>query len=97
MKPYFLASICKNGILGGGLIAEESALHYRTNKSTVPPEIRHIIMPYDHILSACPGWLLCFPTLSLTMKDGAQWKYVVFGRRRLMKLLRQRVPGLGKG
>lgn len=88
MKKYYLASLCKNGILGGGLIADETALHYRTNKLTVPPEIRHIIMPYEEMLSVVPGRMLIFSTLTFSMKDGKTWKYVVFGRKKLLERLR---------
>ena len=87
MKSYYLASLCKNGLLGGGLVADETALHYHTNKLTVPPETRHIIMPYEEMLRVVPGRLLCFATLSFSMKDGKTWKYVVFGRRKLLERL----------
>lgn len=88
MHNYFLASLCKSGLLGGGLIADETALHYRTGKVSVSPEIRHIVMPYEEILSVVPGRAFIFPVLTLSMKDGKTWKYVVFGHKKLLERLR---------
>lgn len=92
MKKYFIVSLCKNGILGGGLLADDTALHYRTGKVTVSPEIRHIVMPYEDIRSVSTGWLICFPTVSLSMKDGKNYRFIVFARKKLLSLLSGKIP-----
>ena len=39
MKNYFIVSLVKNGILGGGMTADEQAITYHTGKLTVPARI----------------------------------------------------------
>lgn len=80
MKRYFVASLCREGILGGGILADDEAYTYRTNKLTVSPALRKIRLPYANIQSLEKGWLLCFPTVTVHMKDGTNWRFVVFRR-----------------
>lgn len=89
MKKYFIASLCKNGIIGGAIIADDEAITYKTNKLTVPVEIRNLKMPYQDIKGAEAGWLFVFPTVSVEMKNGVVHKFVIFGRKRFIDLLNQ--------
>ena len=43
MGKYFVVSLCKNGLIGGGITAEEDAITYHTGKVTVPKEIRRLV------------------------------------------------------
>ena len=89
MKNYFIVSLVKNGILGGGMTADEQAITYHTGKLTVPQEYRHLVMRYDEISAARGGWLFVLPTVSVTKKNGDTYKFAVFfGRNRLIELLR---------
>lgn len=36
---YFIVSLCKNGILGGGIVADLEKITYKTGKVTVPQNI----------------------------------------------------------
>ena len=80
MKKYFIASLCKGGILGGGITADDESFTYRTNKITVSSSLKNIRMPYADIRELSKGWLLCFPTVTVHMKDGSSYKFIVFRR-----------------
>jgi len=89
MKKYFIASLCRNGIIGGGILADDEAITYKTNKLTVPVELRNIKMKYRDIKNTEPGWLFVFPTVSVEMKNGAVHKFVIFGRKRFMDFINE--------
>ena len=80
MKRYFVASLCREGVLGGGILADDEAYTYQTNKLTVSPNLRKIRLPYADIQSLERGWLRCFPTVTVHMKDGTNWRFIVFRR-----------------
>ncbi len=80
MKKYFIASICREGVLGGGIVADDEAYTYRTNKVSVSASLRNLRMKYTDIREVSKGWLLCFPTVTVHMKDGNNYKYIVFRR-----------------
>lgn len=88
MNKYFIVSLVKNGILGGGIIADSEAITYRTGKVTIPQEYRHIIMKYEDIVKVTKGWLFVLPTVTVTMRNGSEYKFAVFfGRNRLVNTL----------
>ena len=89
MKKYFIASLCRNGIIGGGILADDEAITYKTNKLIVPVELRNIKMKYRDIKNTEPGWLFVFPTVSVEMKNGAVHKFVIFGRKRFMDFINE--------
>ncbi len=80
MKKYFVASLCREGILGGGITADDEGFTYRTNKISVSSSLRNIRMKYTDIRELSTGWLLCFPTVTVNMKDGESYKFIVFRR-----------------
>ena len=61
MKKYFFVSLVKNGILGGGIVADSEAITYRTGKVTIPQEYRHLVMKYEDIARVTKGWFLYCP------------------------------------
>lgn len=87
MKKYFIASLCKNGIIGGTIIADDEAITYKTNKLTVPVEVRKLKMRYCDIKGTEAGWLFVFPTVSVEMKNGAVHKFVIFRRKRFIDFI----------
>ena len=89
MNKYFIASLCKNGILGGVIVADDEAITYKTNKLTVPVELRNIKMRYRDIKNTEAGWLFVFPTVSVEMKNGAVHKFVIFGRKGFIDFINQ--------
>ena len=89
MKKYFIVSLVKNGILGGGIVADSEAITYRTGKVTVPTAYRHLEMKYKDICSVTTGWLFIIPTVLIKMKNGEAFKFAVFfSRKRLVNTLR---------
>ena len=44
MRQVFIASICREGVLGGGITADDEALTFRTGKVTVSPALRHLVL-----------------------------------------------------
>lgn len=82
MKKYFIASLCREGILGGGIIADSEGFPYRTNKLTVSPSLKKISMSCRDIQAIEKGWLLCFPTVALHMRNGSSYRLIVFRRNR---------------
>ena len=89
MNKYFIASLCKNGILGGAILADDEAITYKTNKLAVPVELRNIKMRYRDIKNTEAGWLFVFPTVSVEMKNGAVHKFVIFGRKGFIDFINQ--------
>ena len=89
MKNYFIVSLIKNGILGGGMTADAEAITYHTGKVTVPAEFRRPVMKYSDIRQVETGRMLLIPTVTVKMQNGAEYKFAVFfGQKRLVELLR---------
>ena len=89
MKKYFVVSLIKNGILGGGIVADSDAITYHTGKVTVPQEYRHLVMKYEDICEVMMGWLFILPTVTIKMRNGNEFKFAVFfGRKRLVNMLK---------
>ena len=91
MKEYFIASICRNGIIGGGITADEEGLTYKTGKLTVSPILRNLEMKYQDIRGFSRKWVFFFPVFSIDMKDGETWKFIIFSPGRFASLLNEKV------
>lgn len=89
MKKYFVVSLIKNGILGGGMVADAEAITYHTGKVTVPNEYRRLVMQYKDICEVTTGWLFILPTVLIRLRNGKAYKFAVFfSRKRLVNTLR---------
>lgn len=90
MKKYFVVSLIKNGILGGGIVADSEAVTYHTGKLTIPEKYRHLVMKYKDIAEVTIGWLFILPTVSIKMQDGEEYKFAIFfSRKRLVNTLKE--------
>ena len=90
MKNYFIVSLIKNGILGGGMTADAEAITYHTGKVTVPAEFRRLVMKYSDIRQVETGRMLLMPTVTVKMQNGKEYKFAVFfGQKRLVELLKE--------
>lgn len=87
MKKHFSVSLCKNGILGGGLTVDEKGATYRTGKLTVDPKYRNLNMPFADLTAISKGRLLFFPTFTFQMKNGESHQFIVFARKRFRSFL----------
>lgn len=85
MKHYFICSLCHNGILGGGLIVDEQVINYKTGKVTAERKYRDLILKRDDILSVSWKWVI-FPKATFAMKNGEQYRFFIFNKRRFMKI-----------
>jgi len=81
MEKTYIASLCKNGLLGGGLFLDDERVTYRTGKISVSPEIRNLALPFCRIKRADKSKLAFLPTVTIEMTDGTAWKFLVFGRK----------------
>ena len=94
MKKYFVVSLVKNGILGGGIVADSEAITYHTGKVTIPQEYRHLVMRYEDICEVTKGWLFILPTVTVKMRNKKEYTFAVFfSRERFVNTLR----GMGVG
>jgi len=85
MKQYFVTSLFWNGLLGGGLTVDPEGITYHTGKLTVPPEIRKLKLPYGEISEYFPQRHLLLPTVLIRMKDGSEYRFLVFARKRFLQ------------
>ena len=91
MKNYFIVSLIRNGILGGGMTADAEAITYHTGKVTVPAEFRRLVMKYSDIRQVETGRTLLMPTVTVKMQNGEEYKFAVFfGQKRLLEILREK-------
>lgn len=89
MKELYVASFIHQGILGGALYLTDTMTVFRTNKLTVDEKYRNLQMKYADILGCRGGWLICFPTVTITMKNGQEYKFVVFARKKYLKKIEE--------
>jgi hypothetical protein len=88
MKKTFICSIiCRNGILGGGLYIDDTAIIYKTNKLTVDRKYRNLVLPRNEIRELSWKWLL-FPIATLQMINGEEYKFIIFNKKRFEKCYR---------
>ena len=83
-KQSFVCSLCRNGILGGALYLDAEALTYRTNKSTVDPKYRNLVLPLDEIEQITWKWIV-FPVATVHMKRGELYTFLIFNKARFLK------------
>lgn len=79
MKKAYAASLYKNGLLGGGLYLDEEKAVFRTGKITVPARLRNLELYYNDIDKISKGSILLLPAVTFNMKNGEEWRFVVFG------------------
>lgn len=85
MKKSFVCSlICHNGIVGGALNLDENSLTYKTNKLTVDRAYRNLVLPLNEIENLTWKWVV-FPVATFRMKNGAEYKVIIFNKRRFQK------------
>ena len=88
MRKIYAASLCKNGLLGGGLYIDERKVTFRTGKVTVPARLRNLEMRYEDIEKITEGSLLLLPSVTIKLKNGEEWKFVVFARRDFLRAIK---------
>lgn len=89
MKKFFIVSLCRNGLLGGGIVVDENKITYKTDKLTIPDKFRNLEMSYADMDGFTVGRLLLLPTVTINMKDSENYKFVVFARKKFIEVLKQ--------
>ena len=89
MKEYFVASLCKNGILGGGIVLNSDSIIYHTGKVTIPNKYKKIEMKYEDITKIEMERQFFFPIIVFVMNNEDQYKFVVFARKRFIQTLNE--------
>ncbi len=84
----FICSLCHNGILGGGLYLDSNSLTYKTNKLTVDPKYRNLVMPLNNIKEISWQWII-FPIATVNMTNGESYKFMIFNKPRFEKWLHE--------
>lgn len=88
MKKYYMVSLVKNGLIGGSIAADAEAITYHTGKMTIPQEYRHLVMKYEDICAVTEERLLILPTVTVKMRNGNAYRFVVFfSRKRFVETL----------
>ena len=87
MRESFAASLCWYGAQGGGLYADDSGLVFRTQKLTLPDDLKRIAMAYSDIKLAARCLAFVFPAVNILLESGREYKFIVFGRKKLFKIL----------
>lgn len=83
-KHIFVCSLCRNGILGGVLYLDAEALTYRTNKLSIDPKYRNLVLPLSDIAEITWKRLL-FPVASIRMNNGEKHTLLIFNKARFCR------------
>jgi hypothetical protein len=85
MKKSFMGSlICHNGIVGGGIYIDDSAITYKTNKLTVDKKYKNLVLSLNEIRELTWNWIV-FPIAIIKMASGEQYKFIIFNKNRFNK------------
>ena len=80
----FVCSLCRGGILGGGLYLDSDSLIYKTNKLTVDKKYRNLALPLREIKKITWKWIV-FPVATVFMKNGESYQFIIYNKRRFKK------------
>lgn len=80
MKRVYAASLCKNGLLGGGLYIDDEKITFRTGKITVPPRIKNLELDFKDVAGVRKECIFILPVAAVSMKSGEEWKFFVLRR-----------------
>ena len=83
-KSFWGSLICNNGILGGRIYIDVSAVTYKTNKLTVDKKYKSLVLPINEISELAWKWVV-FPIASVQMENGERYKLIIFNKRRFNK------------
>lgn len=83
MKKIFVASLVRNGIIGGSLIVDDESVTFRTNKLTVPEKFRNLRLGFTGIKT----YVASLTTTEISLKNGDSYRFIVFGNSKFCSLL----------
>ena len=83
-QKSFICSLCRSGILGGGLYIDPQSLTYRTNKLTVDAKYRNLVLPLKDIEKLTWKQIL-FPVATFHMNNNEKYTIIIFNKPRFLK------------
>jgi hypothetical protein len=92
MKRAFYGSICHNGSQGGAIILDDIGINFKCQKITIEEEYKNMQLKYDKIstIQLCRS-ILIFPGVQIYMKNGEQYKFIIFNRKKFVQLLEKMI------
>ena len=86
MNNTFSCSLVHNGVLGGGLFADESGVTYKTGKVTVEARDRNLRIPFGEVLRV--NWSrVIVPVAEFEMKNGERFKFLIYSKKKFCDVL----------
>lgn len=86
MKKAFRGSLCREGVLGGGIYVDDKCVMYRTQKITVSEKYKKLILEYKDMESISAKRVFIFPVVTIRMKDKEVYKFVIFSCKKFVSL-----------
>ena len=86
MKRVYVASLCKNGLLGGSLYVDDEKIAFRTGKLTVPPQLRNLELHFKNVVGIRKEYIIILPVAAVSMKNGEEWKFFVLRRNDFVRM-----------
>jgi hypothetical protein len=85
-EKTFWVSLCYEGAHGGGLCLTDDYLKFKTNKLQLPENMKSINIHYGDIedVYLCRS-LAIFPAISIRLRNGSSYKFIVFSRDKFLK------------
>ena len=87
MKKAFYASLFYEGVRGGAIIVNDTAVIYKNQTLTLPDEYKNIVMPFEDIDRIESGGAFPFPTFTIHLKNGKYYKFIIYNRKRFYKTM----------
>lgn len=92
MKKIYAASLCKNGLLGGGLYIDDEKITFCTGKITVPSQLRNLELNFKDVVGIRKEKLFILPIAAIIMKNGEEWKFFILRLNNFMDVVQTYIP-----
>lgn len=92
MKKIYAASLCKNGLLGGGLYIDDEKITFCTGKITVPSQLRNLEINFKDVVGIRKEKLFILPIAAIIMRNGEEWKFFILRLNNFMDVVQTYIP-----
>lgn len=95
MKKFIASLCCESGIIGGGIWLNNDAIIFNTQKLIVPVMYKNIrILYWDVKEISIYQVLFTIPVVTIHLKQGLTYKFIIFNRNRFLKVLNDKCNGI---
>jgi len=94
MKKIYAASLCKNGLLGGGLYIDDEKITFCTGKITVPSQLRNLELNFKDVVGIRKEKLFILPIAAIIMRNGEEWKFFILRLNNFMDVVQTYIPDI---